>query len=238
MEVLSRALAARVPRLHLEHAVVGLDVDRRIVHVRTPAGPRRFHYRQACLATLPLPDLVAACAAAPAELRTDCSGLARNRAWSAAFCVRGPRPAGRGHWRYFADESVVFNRLVHLHEFDPDSAPPASWPLLAEITEPASSAPPDPAALLARVRRDLERAGALPAGSTITAERLLLADPAYVVFTAATAPTVRRATAWLRAHDVEPLGRYGRWEYSSMGQVVRDGYAAAETLLYDRGGRR
>jgi hypothetical protein len=224
MEVLSRALAARVQRLRLQHEVREIDLERRIVHVRVHGEERTFRFARACLATLPLPEVVRLCRQAPAALRDACAHLTANRVLSAAISVRGPRPAGCGHWRYYADESLVFNRLIFLHEFDPYGAPEDGWPLLAELTEPAEAPLPDANAVLARVRADLDRAGALPHGSEVVDQHLLLVDPAYVVFTPENARVVQRARDFLRRSGVEPLGRYGRWEYSSMAQVMRDGF--------------
>jgi hypothetical protein len=38
---------------------------------------------------------------------------------------------------------------------------------------------------------------------------------------------VEHAIAHLHSRGVLPLGRYGRWEYSSMAQVMSDGFALA-----------
>lgn len=36
-----------------------------------------------------------------------------------------------------------------------------------------------------------------------------------------------------KSYNVEPLGRYGKWEYSSMSQVLQDGFTWAEGMLAD-----
>jgi protoporphyrinogen oxidase len=224
MEVLSRALAARVPRLHVRHAVETIDSAMQMVTVRVGEEWRRFHWRRACVSTLPLPVTVRACRGAPEALRHACDNLPRNRVLSAALCVRGPRPANSGHWRYYPDQDLVFTRLVFLHQFDPSCAPENGWPLLAEIPLPAEEPTPDPAALLARVESDVRRVGLLPSGSSIVEARVIANDPAYVVFRASDQGIGAEACAFLRSQGIEPLGRYGRWEYSSMAQVLQDGF--------------
>jgi hypothetical protein len=49
-----------------------------------------------------------------------------------------------------------------------------------------------------------------------------------VVFEIGVQDLAAEALAYLRTVDVEPLGRYGRWEYSSMAQVMRDGFAVGD----------
>jgi hypothetical protein len=78
------------------------------------------------------------------------------------------------------------------------------------------------------VKRDLHRAHVLPAGSCIVVSRVKVIDPAYVVFSAASEPVVARARRYLEDRAITPLGRYGRWEYSSIAQNLRDGFAWAD----------
>lgn len=231
MEVLSRALAARASDLRFCHEVVAIDPARRRVAARTGAETIELEYERACVSTLPLPLLIGLCAGVPEDLRERCAALPYNRVITAAFCVRGPRPEGRGHWRYYGDERLSFTRLIYMHEFDPFCAPPDGWGLMAEITEPAEQPSGDAARALRAVADDVRRAGALPAGNEIVDARLFVADPAYVVFTPESRRTVEDALAFLWRNDIHPLGRYGRWEYSSMAQVMADGFRWASAIV-------
>ncbi len=230
MEVLTRALARQVKDLRLGHRVEAVELESRTVTCRRGDALVKFRFREACICTLPLPLFMKMCGSLPERLRRGCAGLRRNRVLTAAFSVSGPRPEGRGHWRYYADESLVFNRLVYPHEFDPECAPADGWAVMAEITEPAEARPPRAEELLERVLADIVRAGALPADCRVIGRRLLLVDPAYVVFLRESGPAVEQALSYLRGYRVLPLGRYGRWEYSSMAHVMRDGFACKELL--------
>lgn len=230
MEVLSRALAGQVSDLRVEHRVRSIDPDARRVVVRHQAHDHVLHYDDACIATLPLPTLMAITEGVPADLRDACSRLLCNRVLNAMIRVRGPHPHGRGFWRYYADESLCFTRLIHLHEFDPDTAPRGGWALMAEIVEPAEWPAPDLDSVRTVIRRDLERVDAVPPGCEILGIDIRLVDAGYVVFTLECQSVVQRAVEHLRSRGVFPLGRYGRWEYSSMAQVIRDGFALATAL--------
>jgi hypothetical protein len=210
--------------------VESVDLESRTVSARCGGRVVKFRFREACVCTLPLPLLMSVCESAPAALRRASAGLKRNRVLTAAICVEGPRPADAGHWRYYVDESLVFNRLVYPHEFDPECVPAGGWAIMAEITEPAEARPLPPHELLDVVVADLARAGALPPDCRIVDRRLLLIDPAYVVFSPESRAVVEQALNYLMSFRVLPLGRYGRWEYSSMAQVMRDGFACKEAL--------
>lgn len=227
MEVVSRALAATVPDLRLQHRVTRIEPEARRVVVTHNGRDQGVHYDEACIATLPLPALVGITDGVPARLRDACSRLLCNRVLNVMIRMRGPRPQGRGFWRYYTDESLCFTRLIYLHEFDPLSAPSDGWGLMAEIVEPAEWPAPDIDSVRAVIQRDLARAGALPADCEILGIDVRVIDTAYVVFTRECKAVVDEAVDHLRSRGVIPLGRYGRWEYSSMAQVMRDGYAIA-----------
>jgi protoporphyrinogen oxidase len=232
MEVLSARLATQARDLRTDCSVEAVYLNRREVVVRHHGRPQRFHWNEALLSTIPLPSLVSRCPDLPTRLRHACARLPKNRVLSVGLSVQGTRPELPGHWRYYADESLIFTRLVFLHEFDPQLAPAKGWPLLVEITEPAEWPMQSRSDLMARIRRDLERAKALPPGSRIVGELLITVDPAYVVFDVQSQKIVQMAHELLSAHGVTSLGRYGRWEYSSMAGCMRDGFAWAERLQH------
>jgi protoporphyrinogen oxidase len=233
MEVLSRRLTEKVVDLRTSHIVEEIDVEKRIISVRNGVGTKRFRFARCCLSTIPLPEAVAKCRQAPQELIKSCGRLKRNRVLSAAFSILGPRPTDRGHWRYYTDETIIFTRLVYMHEFDQHCAPEEGWSLLAEITQPAEFPPMPQKHILKKVQEDLVRTGALPRGCRIIDAHLLLIDPAYVVFSIDDQGIAERAQAFLSAHEIITVGRYGRWEYSSMGQVMRDGFELGEAIKVD-----
>lgn len=228
MELLTRALVSRVSDLRLGQPVQEIDLTRRTVKVGLGSRTATLHWRGTCLSTLPLPRTIALCRQAPPDLRRDCAELLYNRVRSVALSIRGPRPKHTGHWRYFADESICFTRLVYMCEFDPAMAPEDGWALLAEVPE-RGELPPRPAnEVIGAVLSGLARVNALPAGCQVVGKHVLDAEPAYVVFTPQSAEVVGRAQSFLRAAGIEPLGRYGRWEYSSMAQVMGDAYRWAD----------
>jgi len=101
---------------------------------------------------------------------------------------------------------------------------------MAEMTEPSERPLQPEGDVLRRCRRDIVRAGELPPECEIVGECLWAIDPAYVVFTMESPAATKEIHEFLREQHTEPLGRYGRWEYSSMGQVIRDGRAWADNL--------
>ncbi|MGE0462409.1 MAG: NAD(P)/FAD-dependent oxidoreductase [Vicinamibacterales bacterium] len=235
MEVVTTALAAQAADLRVRHTVRGVDLQRRIVTVaRRRADGResiaKLSYRDGMLSTMPLPSLIALCAQAPRELQEACAALERNRVLSVALALEGVRPDAPGHWRYYGDGSLIFTRLIFMHEFDALSAPPGGWGLLAEVTERAEDPLPEGDALVRRVIGDAKRAGAIDEGARVVAHRVIPIDPAYVVFRPGRQKVVEQARTFLASFGIASLGRYGSWEYSSMSSCLRAGFDWARSL--------
>ena len=229
MEVLSRALAERVSDLRTGETVESIDLDRREVVVDTTSGARTLRFAH-CLSTIPLPMAFEKCRQSPADLRDSVRDLRWNRVRSVLLSISGPRRRDSGHWRYIADESVPFTKLVYMTAFDPLMAPPDGWSLLVEVTERGEDRPEPDSTLVPSVLRGLTRLGALGEDCAVVDSCVLTIDPAYVVFMPENHTTIERARAVLRAGGVEPLGRYGYWEYSAMTKAMADGRAYAASI--------
>lgn len=221
MEVVARGLAQCVADLRLGAAVVGIDSTRRVVHFSRDGKAGSLRYRKACVSSAPLPATVAMCDAAPSQLRTDCEHLPYNRVRSVAVSVVGPRPAGFGLWRYYADEDLPFTRLILMTSFDELMAPPNGWGLLAEVTERGDRPPIPTERLVSSVVEGVRRLGLL-AESNVLATDVIENETAYVVFTSTARAAADRARTFLSTRNIYLVGRYGRWEYSSMVQVILD----------------
>jgi protoporphyrinogen oxidase len=220
MEVLSQALAAGVADLRLNTEVIEIDVAARKVTAKTSHGLTEFFYRSACLCTIPLPTAIELCRNASAAITAAASGLRHNVVVSVAFAIKGVRPPSPGHWRYYADESLAFTRLIFMTEFDPGNAPPDGWSVMAEVTFPAEVQRPPDEEIIRVVTDGLERLDILQPGNIIIDVHTMVANPAYVVFFPGSEEAAEKCRRYLAEGAITALGRYGNWEYSSMSQVI------------------
>jgi protoporphyrinogen oxidase len=231
MEVLSHRLAEEVHDLRLNHTVTEIDVERNIVTAVHNGEPVQFHYRHGCCSTIPLPTALKLCPQTPAEFRNAERRLKRNRVLTVALSVRGPRPDhDPALWRYYADETLYFTRLINKSKFDPGNAPPDGWCLMAEVVEPAEVPLIPEKQIFYRVREGIQRVGALPDDCEIIDENLIVVDPAYVVFSRTEQDYMNDTRDWLEANNVTPLGRYGRWSYTSMAQTMSHAFKWAQRV--------
>ena len=235
MEVVSLALADRAADLRLNSAVTAIDAAERTVHFEEQADgaviSRTIRYEDGLLSTMPLPRLIDLCRESPQSLRDRMAKLRRNRVMSVFVAIEGYRPTDCGHWRYYADESLCFTRLVFMHEFDPRMAPASGWGLLVEISQRAEDPLDDPTALCDRAISDARRVGVIRDFDRVLDSRAAIVDPAYVVLGEGDQDVIDEAMSFLGGFGISCRGRYGMWKYSGMSQCLREGFEWAEAIV-------
>ncbi len=231
MELLSMALADKLNDLQLNTEVIEVDLDNKTVTVKREITTEEIQFTDYCLSTVPLPTLVRCTKNLPQELQSAAQRLQSNRVISVMLSIEGPRPENRGHWRYYSDPDLSFNRLVYMHNFDPHTAPATGWGLMTEITEPSEIPIRSNEEIKNTTIADINKANALPEGCKVIDVNIKVISPAYVVFTETSKQAVAKLKAYYLSKGVVILGRYGNWEYSSMAQVMNDGFTWAEGIL-------
>ena len=230
MEVLSQGLASQVKDLRLNHEVLEIDPAEHKVTVLQNNQTSIIKWNAACICTLPLPTAINICKGVPDKLRNKVLQLKHNNVYSLAVRIKGPRP-DLGHWRYYAEQSLCFTRLIFLHEFDSRLAPNDGWPLLIEIPKPSHWDYKGMDQLIKKAIDDARHVGAINQNHQVLGVDVFIIDPAYVVFEHKHQEIAQSAIEWLNQNQIMMLGRYGRWEYSSMHSVISDGMQLAEKLV-------
>ena len=101
--------------------------------------------------------------------------------------------------------------------------------MCAEIAFPGrDAAKADVGALRRRVHRGLERLGIVREGWEHEFEHVGVIECAYVIFDEHRRRNLDRVQGWLEAQESLSVGRYGGWDYGSMGDAVLEGRACAE----------
>jgi len=232
IETLVRTLAERVGPIRLGAEAVAIDPRRRRVEF---ADGSRADY-EALVTTLPLPELVARLRPVPDRVRDAAAKLR----WSSVFAVnlglRRDPTAGR-HWVYVPERRYNFYRMGCFSNAARSMAPRGGSAVWAEI-----SYNPRRPLHRATARRTaiagLREIGFLRSRRDVAAEWLLEIPCAYVTYDAHHRQATRAIHRYLERHGIHSIGRYGRWEYSSMEDALLEGRATARRLLGDEPRRR
>lgn len=231
MEFLSYRLSKEVSDLRLNHTVKSILLENKTVVAQHGNEEIEISYSNKCLSTIPLPHLIDICQDIDPKFKSAKSALKYNRVLSIMISIEGPRPENTGHWRYYGQSDICFTRLVFMHTFDPKLAPENGWGLLVEVIEPSEWPIRQSDEIINEVLEDIGKVNAIPDDCQVIDKHLMVVDPAYVVFTNESKALVEELKTYFDKNDVKLLGRYGQWEYSSMAQVMRDGFEWAKNLI-------
>ena len=225
IEALVRALVARVGSVHTGSEAAEVDLRRR--RVRFADGSRADY--EALVSTLPLPELVARLRPLPEGLRAAAAKLR----WTSLFAVnlglRADPTEGR-HWVYVPERGFRFYRVGCFSNAARSMAPPGHAAVWSEVTHTAQR-PLDRQLARRQTLDGLKEMGWLRSRRDIATEWLLDIPYAYVTYDAHHRAARRTILRHLERRGVYSIGRYGRWEYSSMEDAILQGRETAQRLL-------
>ncbi|MGE5450774.1 MAG: FAD-dependent oxidoreductase [Acidobacteriota bacterium] len=183
------------------------------------------------ISTMPLPQLVAACAdEAPPDVLAAARGLRHVSVRCVNLGVARANVTDK-HWIYYPEDSV-FHRIFVQGNASPHCNPPGGFGLTCEITYgPDKPLPCDGQALIDLVVADCKRVGILREDDTLITANQVDMPCAYVVYDHTRAANVQRIRDWLASANVILAGRYSEWEYYNSDHAFIAGRKAAEQAL-------
>ncbi len=208
-------------RIHTGQRVCAVDLDRRVARTASGAEIRFRHL----VNSAPLPAFIDLCSDTPANVK---AARARLRATDTPYFNVGIRGAlGQpDHWIYVPSDEWPMYRVGSFSNALPAMAPPGCSSLYVELSDRATP----PTELAPRVVEGLLAMGLIDDERQILFMDARRVPGAYVVYDFDYHDSRETILDFLRAQDVESVGRYGDWKYSSMEDALLDGRAAAHRI--------
>jgi protoporphyrinogen oxidase len=133
-------------------------------------------------------------------------------------------------WVYLPHHSQgPVNRVTYMSNYSPGNAPEGKTSFLFEVTVPGGAPEPGPE-LEEEVLRGVETAGLLRRDELLFTDRSFCRY-AYIVYDHELEERRRTSIAWCEENGIEPLGRFGHYDYFNSDQCVIAATALAEKLL-------
>ncbi len=189
-------------------------------------------YYDALISTIALPELLGIIRDVPPDVREAADKLRVLSVLCINLGIAGP-PLTDRHWIYIPEPGYSFHRIGFYSNFAP--AEEGMNSLYLEITLPGLLGPEQKAGLEGMVDKALAEFKSLPlwdeSSHRIELMDTFIIDYGYVVYDHARAESLEKIFAYLQEVSVEPAGRYGRWEYSTMEAAILEGKEAAENTM-------
>jgi protoporphyrinogen oxidase len=184
------------------------------------------------VSTIPVPELVPRCTDLPQAIRDAAAGLRCVSVYNVNLGVARERVSDY-HWIYFPEPEYPFYRAGFPMNFSPALGRPGCSSLYVEVShQPTESIPPT--VLLQRIRAGMQRAGIFRSDDEIVVADVRDIRYAYVLFDKHRARALPAILEELERRGIHSVGRYGRWEHTSMEDAIAQGKALAEKLRVSR----
>ncbi len=176
------------------------------------------------ISTLPLDRLVSMLEGAPDKVKRAGEGLRALSVLCVNIGISGPAFSDR-HWVYVPEPEYSFHRIgVYSNLSSPG---PGKSSLYLEITMPGPMHGLEGSELDQAVQVAVRGLQNMPLWKQedheIEAIEPALIRHGYVIYDRHRKKELPRITDFLQEHGIEPCGRYGRWEYSTMEDAIRQG---------------
>jgi protoporphyrinogen oxidase len=188
----------------------------------------RVESYETLVSTMPVPELVRRCTDLPKPIKEAAEGLRCASVYNINLGVAREQVSDK-HWIYFPEREYPFYRAGFPMNFSPALGRPGCSSLYVEISHQPKEVTP-PAELIKQVRAGMERAGIFRPNDEIVVADVKDIRYAYVLFDKHRARALPAILAELEARGVHSIGRYGRWEHTSMEDAIAQGKQLAEKL--------
>jgi protoporphyrinogen oxidase len=215
--------------LHLNRALVGVDVDEKRVYF---ADGTEDTY-DLLVSAVPLPELLKMIRPAPIAQLDAMSGLHSSHGLVVGVGVARPCPSEKC-WIYFPEESAPFYRVTYLSNYSPYIAPEGHFLLLTE-TSYSDFKHEDKATIVDRVVEGLIATKMLEPEdrNRIAATYTVDVDYFYPVPSLTRDNALEAIQPYLMHHGIYSRGRFGAWEYEigNMDHSVMQGVEAINNIV-------
>jgi protoporphyrinogen oxidase len=222
--VLAEAFLPHVKELECGKEALVIDTARR--KVRFHDGSEAHFDR--LISTMPVTELVARTTDLPKRLRDAAAKLRVTPIYAVNLAVERHAVSDK-HWVYFPEPEFPFYRVGFQSNFAPHCAKPGTSTLYVEVSHDWQE-PMDADRILGSVRRGLERAAILRAGEPFAAADVRDVPYAYVIYDRHRARVLPHLLEELAERRIYSVGRYGRWEHSSIEDAIVQGRQIAALM--------
>ena len=208
-----------------------MEVDtkrRRAVFRNREDGRSREEPYESLVSTIPIPELLKRCLDFPRHLKEAAEALRWVSVSNVNLAV-GRDQVSDKHWLYFPEPAFPFYRVGFPMNFSPALGRPGCSSMYVELSHRPTERLSDEE-LIWRSKQGLEQAGILKPDDPLVVADVKDLHYAYVYFDQHRARAVPEIVAELERRGIYSIGRYGRWEHTSMEDAIGQGKRLAEQL--------
>jgi len=229
IKVLPESFLSGIDAVHKGVELIEVDSKRRRAQFRNrTTGRCHDEYYESLVSTIPIPELVRRCPEFPDHLKEAAEGLRWVSVYNVNLAV-GRAQVSDKHWLYFPEPEYPFYRVGFPMNFTPALGRDGCSSMYVEMSHRPEERRSEQD-LVESARRGMERAGILRPDDELVVSDVKDLHYAYVYFDRHRARVIPAILSELERRGIYSIGRYGRWEHTSMEDAIAQGKQLAERL--------
>lgn len=217
----------------VRHGMELVEVDtkhRRASFIDRGHGTQKEEHYESLISTIPIPELISRCIDFPAHLQEAAAGLRWVSVSSVNLGVARERVSDK-HWLYFPEPEYPFYRIGFPMNFSAALGRSGCSSMYVEISHrPTETQSPE--RLIEQARAGMEQVGILRPDDELVVADVKNLPYAYVYFDRHRAQCLPTILTELERRGIYSIGRYGRWEHTSMEDAIGQGKQLADRLRH------
>ncbi|MFC1508425.1 protoporphyrinogen/coproporphyrinogen oxidase [Candidatus Omnitrophota bacterium] len=229
IHVLVEGLLSEVPKERILLSAEVTHVDLRTHSIETSSGVIKYG---TLISSIPFKHFIDIIQLANNFTSMELSSLSASTVLCLNIGVRGrlARQFQGVHWIYFSEPDYPFYRIGFYSQFSEYMAPAGNYSIYVEIGTPHNASNLD-----TLVKKSLNCLSKLDIANTnsidvLTINRIV---DGYVHYTSKRKHVLEKSASLLADKSVSLIGRYGKWQYSSMEDSIREGIDAVRVMIKD-----
>ena len=220
------ALASRLSDLRLQKTVIGIDCQRRELHL---SDGETLSWQQ-LISTMPIDKLLSLISDTPLSLIEDSQRLEK-LSLALVIVVIGHSVDTPIQRIYSADDEQPAHKIAINHNSSPWLRTLPHHGIVAEVSY-LDEKPLVESDLEARVVNGLQLAGIIKSLDEVRTTQTIKVPYAYPVPTHERNAIVQRIKTWLKDRGIHTLGRFGEWAYINSDEAIYRGLTLGESLKH------
>lgn len=230
IEKLPQAFAKRLNQktIQLNSKVIKINTQKKQIIIKQGDKKRVYFYNN-LVSSLPLKKLIALIKHPPVKIKK----LARRLKHNSVYCINlglNHFNLPKAHWIYFPEKKYCFYRIILDNNFSSFISPPGQSVICTEVSY-SQWKRINKRTITTKVINDLIRVGIIKNKKEVEVKKIMNIKYAYVIYDKNYKKAVANIHSWLLKNQVYSIGRYGKWEYSTMEEAIIQGKKIASKLL-------
>jgi UDP-galactopyranose mutase len=217
ISTISQAFAGQIMNIFKGCKITKIDLNKKEIKINGKQK-ERFDF---LISTIPLPEIRYLLCNLPEHI----ASAFKNLKWNSIFNLNigiDRELDNSWHWIYFPEKEFSFFRVGFPHNFSSSLVPPNKSSLYVEVSY-SENKPIDKSNIITRIKKDLGKAGILNQCDRICVEDINDIKYGYPIYDKNYQQARGKILKYLYQNSIIPCGRYGSWQYFSMGDTILDG---------------